>query len=55
MENASHKALRPVGVFPKPHVQRTVYKVTDGSRMTLEIFWQKGQSEESEKYTLSRI
>jgi hypothetical protein len=38
-----------------PHVQRIVYKVIDGSRMTLEIIWKKGQSEESEKYTLSRI
>ena len=38
-----------------PHVERIVYKVTDGTRMTLEIFWKKGQSEESEKYTLSRI
>jgi len=38
-----------------PHVERIVYKVTDGRRMTLELFWKKGQSEESEKYTLSRI
>ena len=38
-----------------PHVERIVYKVIDGRRMTLEILWKKGQSEESEKYTLSRI
>ena len=38
-----------------PHVERIVYKIIDGRRMTLEIFWKKGQSEESEKYTLSRI
>jgi hypothetical protein len=38
-----------------PHVQRIVYKVIDAKRMTLEIFWKKGQSEESEKYTLSKI
>ncbi|MBV9479584.1 MAG: hypothetical protein JO249_02380 [Acidobacteria bacterium] len=38
-----------------PHVERIVYKVIDGSRMTLELFWKKGQSEESERYTLSRI
>jgi len=38
-----------------PHVQRIVYRVIDGRRMTLDIFWKNGQSEESEKYTLSRI
>jgi len=38
-----------------PNVQRIVYKITDGRTMTLEIIWKKGQSEESEKYTLSRI
>jgi hypothetical protein len=38
-----------------PHVQRIVYKVTGGSRMTLEIIWKKEQSEESEKYTLTRV
>jgi len=38
-----------------PHVQRIVYKVIDAKKMTLEIIWKKGQSEESEKYALSRI
>jgi hypothetical protein len=38
-----------------PHVERIVYKVIDGRRMTLELFWKKGQSEESEKFTLARI
>jgi hypothetical protein len=38
-----------------PHVERIVYKIIDAKRMALEIFWRKGQSEESEKYTLSRI
>jgi hypothetical protein len=37
------------------HVERIVYKIVEGRRMTLEIVWKKGQSEESEKYTLSRI
>ena len=37
------------------HVQGIVYTVIDGRRMTLDIFWKKGQSEESEKYTLSKI
>jgi hypothetical protein len=38
-----------------PHVERILYKVIDAKRMTLEIIWKKGHSEESEKYTLSRI
>jgi hypothetical protein len=37
------------------HVERIMYKIVDGRKMTLEIFWKKGQSEESEKYTLSKI
>ena len=38
-----------------PHVQRIVYKVIDAKKMSLEVIWKNGQSEEFEKYTLSRI
>jgi hypothetical protein len=37
------------------HVEKVIYKVTDDKRMELEIVWKKGKSEESEKYTLTKI
>jgi hypothetical protein len=38
-----------------PHVQRIVYKILDARRIDLEIIWKNGKSEESEKYTLTKI
>jgi hypothetical protein len=37
------------------HVERVVYKIIDDKTIDLEIVWKKGKSEESEKYTLTRI
>jgi hypothetical protein len=36
------------------HVQRAVYNVVNDKRIELELVWRKGQSEESEKYVLTR-
>ena len=38
-----------------PHVQRIVYKIVDEGKIELEIIWKKDQSEELEKYVLTRI
>jgi hypothetical protein len=37
------------------HVERVVYRIIDDKTMDLEIVWKNGKSEESEKYTLTRI
>jgi len=37
------------------HVQKIVYRVVDDKHLELEIVWKKGESEESEKYVLTRI
>ena len=37
------------------HVQKIIYKVVDDKHLELEIVWRKGNSEESEKYSLTRI
>ena len=37
------------------HVQRVIYRIIDDKRMDLEIVWKKGTSEESEKYSLTRL
>jgi hypothetical protein len=37
------------------HVQRIIYKLTGDKTMDLEIVWKRGASEESEKYTLTRL
>ncbi|HWO35011.1 MAG TPA: hypothetical protein VNO32_39975 [Candidatus Acidoferrum sp.] len=37
------------------HVQRVIYRIIDDKTMDLEIIWEKGKSEESEKYTLTRL
>ena len=37
------------------HVQRVIYRIIDDKRMDLEIVWKKGKSEESEKYSLTRL
>jgi len=37
------------------HVQRVIYRIIDDKTMDLEIIWKKGKSEESEKYTLTRL
>jgi hypothetical protein len=39
----------------EPHVQKIVYRVVDDKHLELEIVWKKGDSEESEKYALTRI
>jgi hypothetical protein len=37
------------------HVQRIIYRIVDGKTIDLEIVWQKGQKQESEKYVLSKL
>ena len=37
------------------HVERVIYRVVDDKTIDLEIVWQHGKSEESEKYTLTRL
>jgi len=37
-----------------PHVQRIVYKIMDEGKIELEIIWRKEQSEELEKYVLTK-
>jgi hypothetical protein len=37
------------------HVERAVYRIIDDKTIDLEIVWKKGKSEESEKYTLTRL
>ena len=39
----------------EPHVQKIIYKPVDDKHLDLEIIWQKGTLEESEKYVLTRI
>jgi hypothetical protein len=37
------------------HVERVVYRIIDDKTIALEIVWKNGKSEESEKYTLTRL
>ena len=37
------------------HVQRIIYRIIDDKKFDLEIVWQRGKSQESEKYTLTKI
>jgi len=37
------------------HVERVVYRIIDDRTIDLEIVWKNGKSEQSEKYTLTRI
>ena len=37
------------------HVERAVYKIIDDKTIDLEIVWKHGKSQESEKYTLTRL
>lgn len=37
------------------HVERVVYRIIDDKKIDLEIVWKNGKSEESEKYTLTRL
>jgi len=37
------------------HVERVVYRIIDDKTMDLEIVWKNRKSEESEKYTLTRL
>ena len=37
------------------HVERIIYRIVDDKTMDLEIVWKNGKSEESEKYTLTRL
>jgi hypothetical protein len=37
------------------HVEKVVYKIIDDKTIDLEIVWKNGKSEESEKYTLTRL
>jgi hypothetical protein len=39
----------------EPHVQKIIYRVVDDKHLDLEIVWKRGDSEESEKYVLTRI
>jgi hypothetical protein len=36
------------------HVRKIIYEVVDDTHLKLEIVWKKGDSSESEKYTLNR-
>jgi hypothetical protein len=38
-----------------PHVQKMIYRIRDDKTIDLEIVWQRGKSQDSEKYTLTRI
>jgi hypothetical protein len=37
------------------HVQRIIYRIVDDRKFDLEIVWQVGKTQKSEKYTLTRI
>ena len=37
------------------HVERVIYRIIDRRTIDLEIVWKNGKSEESEKYTLTRL
>jgi hypothetical protein len=37
------------------HVERVIYRIVDDKTINLEIVWKNGKSEESEKYTLTRL
>jgi hypothetical protein len=37
------------------HVERVLYRIIDDKTIDLEIVWKNGKSEESEKYTLTRL
>src|SRR5215471_1799383 len=37
-----------------PHVQKIIYRILDEKKMDLEIVWQQGPSQESEKYVLAK-
>jgi len=39
----------------RDHVERVVYRIVDDKTIDLEIVWKNGKSEESEKYTLTRL
>jgi hypothetical protein len=39
----------------EPHVQKIVYRLVDDKHLELQIVWKKGDSEESEKYTLTQL
>lgn len=37
------------------HVEKVIYTIVDKKKIELEVVWQEGKSQESEKYTLSKI
>jgi hypothetical protein len=37
------------------HVERVIYRIVDNKTIDLEIVWKNGKSEQSEKYTLTRL
>ncbi|HXY08666.1 MAG TPA: hypothetical protein VEI52_12570 [Terriglobales bacterium] len=37
------------------HVEKVIYKIIDDKTIDLEVVWNNGKSEESEKYTLTRL
>ena len=37
------------------HVERVIYRIIDGKTINLQIVWKNGNSEQSEKYTLTRL
>ncbi len=37
------------------HVERVIYRIIDDKTIDLEIVWKHGKSQESEKYTLTRL
>ena len=38
-----------------PHVQKVIYRFIDDNHIALEIVWQEGKSQDSEKYLLTKI
>lgn len=38
-----------------PHVKKIIYNIVDEKNMRLELVWKRGQGQESEIYTLTRI
>lgn len=37
------------------HVQKIIYRIVNNRKIELEIVWQQGKEQESEKYTLAKI
>ena len=47
--------ITPLQSADAEHVERVIYRIVDDKTIDLEIVWKHGKSEESEKYTLTRL